>query len=108
MQNKRTKDCGKARNPKGTIVQDIFAGDFAGVCAHIKKGENVNRLYGDPRRKGRQLSPVHLAVELGSENLVHTLVQGGADVNLRDSLGVAPLISAMKLSEPKDVLGRIE
>ncbi|GMH38839.1 hypothetical protein BSKO_06737 [Bryopsis sp. KO-2023] len=92
-------------SPDGKVLKDIESGDVSGLEARKTNKENFNSLYPDPRNSERKLSPLHLAVELGSQPIVRLLIDGGADVNMQDSQGATPLACAMAAAEPpRDVI----
>lgn len=44
-----------------------------------------------------EASPLHMAVRVGSDKIARTLLEGGADPNLKDENGITPLQSALMI-----------
>ena len=69
------------------------SGDWAGVCAAIKAGQDVNSV------DDGKWTPLHWVVDMGSvagqrEEIVATLIESGADLEARDFEGTTPLLRA--------------
>ena len=64
------------------------SGDFAAVCAEIKKGCDINYQNGDGR------TALMRASFLGQERCVEVLLDAGADINAQDEAGRTALMEA--------------
>jgi ankyrin repeat protein len=58
----------------------------------VLKGANVNV----PSSNGFQVYPIHSAVAANQNEIVRTLIDGGAQVNVKQQVGITPLHSAAK------------
>jgi len=72
----------------------IQKGDVARVKTLISDNKDLLHLKSD---KGQ--TPLHLAVQNGSQEIVEFLISQGADINARDSEGNTPLITALALKK---------
>lgn len=85
----------------GAVLLEIESQDIRKLEARVANKENLSQLLTDPRDAGRQLSPLHFAVEIGEAEIVELLSGGGANVNLLDSTGSTPLVSALSAAQPE-------
>ena len=65
-------------------------GDFATVCAEIKKGADINYQNGDGR------TALMRASKRDYKDIVRVLLDNGADVNLEDNKGKTAIMGAAK------------
>ena len=73
----------------GTVFADpihdaVNRGDLAGVQAELDKGANVNA-------KMWRRTPLHSATAGGHTEIAELLIDNGADVNMKNSVGLTPL-----------------
>lgn len=74
-------------NPNLSSYSDIRKHRYDHVPLLLKYGANVKRACSE--RQGE--TPLHFAAKKGDINLIYLLVENGADVNARDSMGRTPL-----------------
>ena len=65
-------------------------GDFATVCAEIKKGADINYQNGDGR------TALMRAAKRDYKDIVRVLLDNGADVNVEDNKGKTAIMGAAK------------
>ena len=78
------------KQPPSELLQTIKDNDIHKVEDLIKNGLNINETY------ERGLTPIHLACEIGTVEIVNKLLEYGADVNSRTSHKVTPLHLAVQ------------
>lgn len=74
-------------HPTEQLFNAVAEGDAAAVCAALAAGADINyRAYSFDG-----MAPLHLAVCFEQADCVAALLDGGADVNIRDTGGATPL-----------------
>ena len=77
----------------GTVTDDIMdgarTGDLEIVSSAIAAGANVN-----VQEPGSGSTPLHFAVARGYSNVVEALLERGCDPNLKNSVGMTPIMVA--------------
>ena len=79
-----------------SLHEAAAAGDVAAIKRLVAGGADVNRrafheLSVNSPRRGDEWSPLHYAAANNREEAIYTLINSGAEVNLRDTNGDAPL-----------------
>ena len=72
------------------------SGDFAAVCAEIKKGCDINYQNGDGR------TALMRAAKRDYKDIVRVLLDNGADVNQVDNKGKTAIMGAAKKGNPEE------
>ncbi|KAL3888663.1 hypothetical protein ACJMK2_001027 [Sinanodonta woodiana] len=72
----------------------VLRGERKMVKIALKAGVDVNFPMGKPEGLPGNCSPLHLAAHRGDISVISVLISNGADVNIRDDTGRAPLYYA--------------
>jgi uncharacterized protein len=76
------------------FVEKACDGDSGSVALFIRAGMNINVLAVPPNSDGKAKSALHCAASTGNLTLAKSLLDLGADVNLKDDASNTPLYSA--------------
>jgi ankyrin repeat protein len=77
----------------------IVVGDINRVKELVDKGFEINY----NMNNFANLSPLHIAADIGSEEIVTYFIANGADANIKDTNDVTPIFSAVKNGHSKCV-----